>query len=224
MMVTLSLFILSGCILEQQQPLGAKSEHQTFSNLGIKTAEKWQGPLTDMLVPDESIMGLTKDKNPEAYDGSNKRNLGMYENSQQHGLMNNQPGLIKDDYPPFQSYYLNRKHHSKSYSTTNVQEDHKSMIKGRLLSLENIKDVHVIETDNELLIGIESNETSMRKLERSVQNEIEQLDISKKVSFTTKRSIINRMEALENNINVPQPFQSFGGMMGEFNEFIHSQD
>ncbi len=220
-MMSMILFVvLTGCVLEQQRPLGAKSDPDlTFSGVGTNEMRSHEGPITDMLVPDNTVLGLTKGK-PPYQTGSlgYKRNIGITEKGTNwNGLMNNRPGLIKKLYPPDQSYLLERK---RGMGIQQMGLDATEQLKSSILSLETVEDVHIIETDEQMLIGIESSEANNDKLTRSVREEIQVDSIDKEVFITSKRSIINRMEAFENGEQAGWPFRSFKGMVAEMQELF----
>ncbi|WP_413380644.1 YhcN/YlaJ family sporulation lipoprotein [Alkalihalobacillus sp. 1P02AB] len=220
MMSILLLIVLTGCVLEQQRPLGAKSDPDlTFSGLGTNEMRSHEGPITDMLVPDDTVLGLTKDKVPyQTGSLGYKRNIGITEKGTNwNGLMNNRPGLIKKLYAPDQSYLLERK------PGTGIQQmglDSTEHLKSSILSLETVEDVHIIETAEQMLIGIESSEANNDKLIRSIREATEADSMDKEVLITSKRSIINRMEAFENGEQAGWPFRSFKGMVAEMQELF----
>ncbi|KMK76381.1 YhcN/YlaJ family sporulation lipoprotein [Alkalihalobacillus pseudalcaliphilus] len=217
--VILTMLITSGCVTEQQKPLGAKSNPQnTFSGVGIQEVRSHEGPISDMLVPDDTVLQLTEKKSPyeEGVHGY-KRNIGLKEKGlTSNGVMNNRPGKIKELYPPHQTKILTTKEENHNYQE-NVN------FKQALLSLETIQDVHIVETNEQILVGIESSgghHEHQNKVEKTVQAYANEYDIDKEVIVTTKRTIINRMEAFENHEEGRFPFRSFKGMMAEFKELF----
>ncbi|MFC0470204.1 YhcN/YlaJ family sporulation lipoprotein [Halalkalibacter kiskunsagensis] len=223
----IGILILTGCTLPQKEEMGANTNrNEGFSGFGVAQARNLEGPLSDLMVPDDAPKGLTDPAPQLMREGAyttGKRNLSMpHEGINQQGprILNNRPGIIRDKYPHSSDSRLHKKITIQNNRHQQASTDITRKIETRIEALENIHDAHVMSDGNKIIIGLESNEQDRGKLRRSVEQEIEQVTDLSNVYITTNRNIVNRMSALEHHVSLKQPFDAIGGTVGELADLI----
>ncbi|WP_100407289.1 YhcN/YlaJ family sporulation lipoprotein [Bacillus solitudinis] len=212
------LLCLAGCIVEQKQPMGANSDRtQGFSGYGVLQARAWEGPLTDLMVPDSSPKGLTDPTQSSLGEGNfsvEKRNLNLNHqgiNRQGSRITSHKPGILRDKQIQSDEPYL-KSNQSNRFTNQPVQ-DIATEIERKLKLLEHVHDVHVVSDGEIYVIGVESNEGDRKKLYRSVKKEVNNIVHINRVRITTNRRLINRMKALEHHVDIGH--NPFGGTIAE---------
>ncbi len=202
------------------------NRNEGFSGYGVTHARNLEGPLSDMMVPDDAPKGLTDPAPHLTHEGAyttGKRNLSMDHegiNKQGPRILNNRPGIIRDKYPHSTDTQLNEKTTIQSNRHLQATTDLTRKIEARVEALENVRDAHVMTDGNRIVIGLESNEQDRVKLRRSVEQEVEQVTELSNIYITTNRKMINRMNAIEHHVGIDKPFDSIGGTVGDLADLL----
>ncbi|TWI58951.1 sporulation lipoprotein YhcN/YlaJ [Halalkalibacter nanhaiisediminis] len=220
------MILMSGCQVDQKQTMGANSNRsQGFSGYGVDNVRQMEGPLSDMMIPDQAPSGLTDaarylDKTGTSINA--KRNVSEKHHGKRYvgtKILNNRLGVIRDKYVLGDKPYLEKRQDTHTFERQATLPLTKQ-IERRVESLEHVADAHVMTDGDLIVIGVESNESDRKKLIQSIQKEIEDIVNPTSVSITTNRRILNRMKAIEHHVHVPSPFKSQGGTIGEFVDLV----
>ncbi|WP_096200842.1 YhcN/YlaJ family sporulation lipoprotein [Bacillus sp. FJAT-45350] len=209
--------LLSGCSLEQKQIMGANAnENEGFSGYGTERVRYMEGPLTDMMVIDETPKGRTKYSEDIARKNINisgERNLSMPNqgtNRVGSRVLTNSPGLLHD-----KRMMSDKPHMEKSGITIQQENDLESVIQSRLLAFNNVHEVHVITIDNKTLVGVKSSEQNRKKLELELRNDLSKIMSLENIYIATDRLNANRIKALKKGFSTAEPFEGIGAAWSE---------
>jgi hypothetical protein len=222
----LTAFLLTGCTVPQKTEMGANSNRdEGFSGYGVNQARQLEGPLSDLMVPDQSPKGLVDPAPHLVREGAyitGKRDLSMHVDRSINGqrILNNRPGVVRDKYAHSNNPNVKRKTTVQQRKHYQATSEVTLKIEQRVERLENVRDAHVITDGERFVVGLESSEQDRPKLIRTVKEEISGIADLNKVYITTDRIIINRMNALEHHVNLPRPFESIGGAIGDIADLI----
>ncbi|WP_332630245.1 YhcN/YlaJ family sporulation lipoprotein [Halalkalibacter flavus] len=217
--------LLTGCTIPQEAEMGASPDrNEGFNGYGVQQVRALEGPISDMMVPDQSPKGLTDPVRHLTDRGSyttRHRNLSMkHEGLNQQGarILSNRPGVLRDKYSYSNDPHVARNNNGmrNQQATTEITRE----IETRVESLENVRDAHVMTDGNHIVIGVESREQDRVKLKRLVEDEVRQITDLRNVRITTDRKMINRMNAVEHHVGLDKPFDSIGGTAGELTDLV----
>ncbi|KHF37956.1 YhcN/YlaJ family sporulation lipoprotein [Halalkalibacter okhensis] len=223
--MVIAAVLLTGCTIPQEAEMGASPDrNEGFNGYGVQHVRAFEGPLSDLMVPDHSPKGLTDPVHHLTDRGSyttRHRNLSMkHEGLNQQGarILSNRPGVLRDKYSYSNDPHVARK--NKGIRNQQATSEITKEIETRVESLENIRDAHVMTDGSHIVIGIESSEQDRVKLRRIVEEEVKQVTDLRNVYITTDRKTINRMNAVEHHIGLDQPFESIGGTAGDLADLV----
>ncbi|MDT8859924.1 YhcN/YlaJ family sporulation lipoprotein [Alkalihalobacillus sp. MEB130] len=217
--------VLTGCTIPQQADMGASPDrNEAFNGYGVNHVRGLEGPLSDLMVPDQSPKGLTDPVLHSTGEGSHvtrQRNLSMKHEGVNHQgprILSNRPGVLRDKYSYSNDPNVGRldKGQQAQQATTELTKE----IEKRVESLQNVRDAHVMTDGDQIVIGIESSEQDRVKLKRVVEEEVQQVTDIRRVHITTDRKLINRMNALEHHVGMDKPFDSIGGAVGDLADLV----
>lgn len=189
--------IVSGCTVEQKQPMGANENvDEGFSGFGTMRARELEGPLSDMMVPDERVKGRSKVAD-EIADGepyiSREANLGLRTKKDGANIYSGKVGLIDDQNIAGDRPDLQRKQDIVEGKGKTIEEK----ITLRLKNLETINNVYVVSDDGFLLVGVESSEQDRTKLLSEVNKEIKKVTTKENVKVALDNKNIKRIKKLQ---------------------------
>ena len=223
----MTTLLLTGCTIPQKAEMGANPDRdQGYSGYGVAQTRQLEGPLSDLMVPDDAPKGLTDPAPRLVREGAyltGTRDLSMRNDHTRSGqrILNNRPGVVRDKYALSNEPNVQSKR-SKQNANTPLQatDSLTRLIEQRVESLENVRDAHVISDGERIVVGLESREQDRPKLLREVEQEISEVVELNQVYITTDRKIINRMNALEHQVSLPAPFESVGGAIGDIVDLV----
>ncbi|WP_227936276.1 YhcN/YlaJ family sporulation lipoprotein [Alkalihalobacillus deserti] len=220
----IAVIFLTGCTIPQQEDMGANSDrNEGFSGYGVNQMRELEGPLSDLMVPDEAPNGLTDPASELVQQGAyitGRRDLSITKDRSINGqrILSNRPGVLRGMYSHSNNPDVNKSNQKgKHYQATS---DQTRTIEQRVESLQIVRDAHVITDGNRIIIGLESSEQDRPKLIQTVKEEIAEMVDLTNVYITTDRQIINRMNALEHGVGLPRPFESIGGAVGDIVDLV----
>ncbi|GAE29100.1 YhcN/YlaJ family sporulation lipoprotein [Alkalihalobacillus hemicellulosilyticus] len=217
------VIMLSACTVPQQSPLGVNT-NKTEENSTISFYRNHEGPLTDLMVPDQSPMSIgqrTDDILNNPYSVT-KKNLGMKHEGVNHQgarIYTNRPGTIRDKYAHRRSDSNKKIKTDQSHIVIQSQSLKENEIEKRVEKLQIVRDAHVISDKNIFVVGVESDESDRNYLVNQVRKELESFK-DEEIHVTTNRKIINRIQALEHNVSLAEPFDTFGATLAEIVDLI----
>ncbi|UOE92229.1 YhcN/YlaJ family sporulation lipoprotein [Alkalihalobacillus sp. LMS39] len=217
----LILVMTSGCVIEQQQPLGTNNNRdEGFSGYGTNEARELEGPLSDMMVPDWAPKGRTDRAGQIARNNEyvpKERNLGFEEQGTNRvgpRIFSNRPGTLRDKY-----MLSNKPHLEKQYEPNVEGLSNEDAIESIVLSFKEVENVHVVTHDGQTLVGVQSSEQNRRKLRRDIKEELKKENIDH-VHIATDRRTVSRIQALERGMSTAEPFEEIGAMFAEIMDTI----
>ncbi|MCK0472039.1 YhcN/YlaJ family sporulation lipoprotein [Halalkalibacter sp. APA_J-10(15)] len=217
------VIMLSACTVPQQSPLGVNA-NKTEKNSTISFYRNHEGPLTDLMVPDQSPMGTGQriDDILNHTHSATRKNLGMKHegiNHQGARIYTNRPGTIRDKYAHRRSDSKKRLKTDQSNIVIQSQSLKENEIEKIVEKLQIVRDAHVISNENTFVVGVESDETDRNHLVNQVRKELDSFK-EEEIHVTTNRKIINRIKALEHNVSLAEPFDTFGAALAEIVDLI----
>ncbi|ARK30396.1 YhcN/YlaJ family sporulation lipoprotein [Halalkalibacter krulwichiae] len=226
----LSIFLilammLAGCTIPQQAEMGANSNREEgFNGYGVAQTRQFEGPLSDLMVPDNAPKGLTDPASKLDKEGAyvtGRRDLSMDNEGTRYGqrILSNRPGVIRGRYVHSNNPNVDRKAKVQQFDSQ-AKDGITREIEQRVESLENVRDAHVITDGQRIVVALESSEQDRPKLIGTVKEEIKEVADLSNIYITTDRRIINRINALEHHVNLPRPFESIGGAVGDIADLV----
>lgn len=195
------MFLLTGCTIEQKEPMGANSNlDEGFNGYGTLRMRELEGPLTDMSIPDETVKGRTKIADKIA-DGepyyAKEPNLGFKGNKDGVNIHSGRAALVNDDkHMTSDRPYLEKGQQSLGTNSGTIAEQ----VIQRLGHFNSIKNVYAVSDDGYLLVGVESGEQDRSKLLREVEKEIEKITPLDNVKIALDRKNITRIKKLQQKL------------------------
>ncbi|MBU8907352.1 YhcN/YlaJ family sporulation lipoprotein [Desertibacillus haloalkaliphilus] len=222
-LILLSFIVfLGGCVVPQDEEMGANADRtQGFSGYGTDNVRGMEGPLSDMMVPDQDPKGLTS--NVQSIAGENQYMTGerqidiRKDRGQQHSsqILSNRPGTLHDKQTLRDPGLENQTQQSDTQEQLSKNEK-VSLMSQRILAIRSVQDVDIISDDDLYMIGVESNESRRSKLESEVFDAIRDIVNPDQVYVATDRKTVNRIRALRNGFESGQPLEELGATSSEF--------
>lgn len=198
------ILMISGCAsLEPQQKLGATNNQEDgFRILGTNRARSLEGPLSDLLVPDDAPktrISLADEIAEKNLYYAKEKDLGFENqgiNRAGSRVVDLHPGSMRDDYLLRDKPQMKKKQTVKVQSANLVDE-----IRVKIKAIEKIENVYVVKDGNIVLIGVEASEQNRRKLKEELNEVI--ADIKKshpnvQFKIATDRATVGEIRQLEN--------------------------
>ncbi len=193
---------ISGCSIEQNLEHGANSDRtEGFSGYGTMRVRYMEGPLSDMMVPDNVPMGRADSSKIVAEENvllSGERNLSFSNqgiNRNGARILSNRPGTLHDKYFLREKPQMTKR--TAHHSLPNGSKEQR--IQQQIQSLETIENVFVVTSGQRTLIGVQSQEPNRHKLQREIRNELQEhglVDVNNLYIATDRRNV-NRIRSLQ---------------------------
>ncbi|WP_170885533.1 YhcN/YlaJ family sporulation lipoprotein [Bacillus alkalicellulosilyticus] len=218
--VMVTIILLSGCVVDQQQKFGANSNREEgYSGFGTDRVRSMEGPLSDMMVPDAAPKGRVDLAKPiaEQNDYVKEERLldfeGQGTNRNGNRVLVNRPGTLRGKYLMSDKPHLTKKY---NVNIENLSDEDK--VRQTLFSYEEVEDVHIVTSDGMILVGVESPEQNRRKLRRDLKQIVKEETDVDNVIIALERPMVSRIQALEHGISTGEPFEEFGAGLAEIIE------
>ncbi|WP_062046910.1 YhcN/YlaJ family sporulation lipoprotein [Bacillus sp. JCM 19034] len=217
------LFTFTACTVPQKQPFGANSHNMNGENEHIALYRQHEGPLTDLMIPDQSPLGIGQHTTEvlQQKGQSTIKNLGKHEGNQFKGsrIFTNRPGVLQDKYALRRQTNDQQLKKDQSHIVIQSNSTKEREIEKRVEKLQLVRDAHVISEGSQYVIGIESNESDREYLINEVKKELGSFQ-DEQIYITTNRKVINRIKALEHHVSLSEPFDTFGAAIAEIIDLI----
>lgn len=192
--------VLTGCTVEQKKPMGANPNlDEGFAGFGTMRAKELEGPLSDMMVPDEIVKGRSQIADDIA-DGNpyliREPNLGFNGKKDGVNIYSGRAALINDKHMTSDRPNLGKKQNIVERKDGKIEEK----IAQRLKNMQTISHVYVASADGYLLVGVESNEQDRTKLLREINKEISEVTTLDNVRVALDRPNISRIKKLQSKL------------------------
>jgi spore cortex protein len=169
--------------LNETRPIGYHTNDGDFTqNNNNRGLDRGEGPLTEMMDNDENRLG--QNNSPE----NNIRNNTMLNND--NGENNNRNGNNNGE-----------GRYADGYDGQLAER-----IENRVKKINNVEDAQVIIAEDNILVGIDTNDQNDQNLDEEVRNSVKQLS-NKEVRVADDEDIFNRIGDIGNNLRNGEAFE-----------------
>ncbi|WP_100398631.1 YhcN/YlaJ family sporulation lipoprotein [Bacillus sp. FJAT-44742] len=194
----LFVFLISGCVIEQRHEIGAdRGKDQAYNDLGIESARKHEGILSDMMIPDDAP-GREGDKTGEIirYGRSTEEDTWHEKRDRRFGsgdrLWSRRPMTIRQSPQAGETpYFKEGTPGSLGYEEPDVE------MKMRLLQADEIDEAYVVEKEGHFFVGVQSHEDDKRKVHYLIYSFLSDVVDEDQLHIFTDRKSVNRIRAAE---------------------------